>query len=56
MSHTYNRVFSHIDKSRKDVLNRQSIHKRKCILSTINFQIEIAAMFLNEAITRIEKK
>ena len=56
MSHTYDRVVSHIEKSRKDVLNRQATHERKCVLGVINFQIEIAAMFLNEALTRMETK
>ena len=56
MSNTYNRVFTHIDRSRKDVLNRQATQKQKCVLSIINCQLEIAAWFLNEAITRMERK
>ena len=56
---TYNRVFGYIERSRKDFKHKQSIHEfqnRVNNESIIICQLEIAAKFLNEAITRMERK
>ena len=53
---TYSRVLPHVLGAKRDVENRLATHNRKCIAAAINCQIELAAMFLNEAITRMENK
>jgi len=56
MSHTYERVLPHIIRAKKDVEARVANQLRLCHLGAIKCQLEIAVDFLDEAITRMEKK
>ena len=50
MSRTYDRVFTHIDKSRLDCMNRIKVHNKKVHTATIMCLLELSCMMINEAL------
>ena len=53
---TYDRILPYILASRQDVIRRQRKQQRECLIGIINCQLEIAVEFLNEALSRMERK
>ena len=53
---TFDRVLPHVLAAKADVENRQKQHQRKCSIGVIECQIGIAVIYLNDALTRMEKR
>ena len=56
MSHTYDRISKHVLASKRDVEQRLANHNRKCIVSLIGVQLDLAVHNINLALDRIKAK